>query len=234
MSKTSPLKLLVYLLAIICISCQSNNSATQVQDSTAKLPVVAAVYKEKPIESDGPTAIDSNYLLQQIKKVSKKAERENYSTQYAILSDLGLHSGSKRIFLINLATKKIVKSGLVTHGSGTTYQPIGVRLYSNVNGSLCSSLGMYKVGGHYQGQYGLAYKLFGLDNGNSNAYARAIVLHSHSCVPDATTNETICQSWGCPTVSPTFLKTLAGYIDDSEKPMLLYLFDSVKENASAK
>jgi hypothetical protein len=190
---------------------------------------VTMVNEDIPIQaaSDGPNKTDSLYLTQQINKTIKRAIKENYSSAYAILCDLGLHSGSKRIFLVDLQTKNIIKMGLVTHGSSTTYQQAGVRLYSNTNGSLCSSLGMYKVGNHYQGQYGLAYKLYGLDKENSNAYTRAIVLHSHSCVPDVTTEDAICQSWGCPTVSSKFLQTLAEYIDQSSKPMLLYIFDSV-------
>jgi hypothetical protein len=74
----------------------------------------------------------------------------------------------------------------------------------------------------------LAYKLTGLDVSNSNAYARAVVLHSYQYVPDEESEAAICQSWGCPMVSSNFLKVLSAYIDASHQPILLDVFDSGK------
>lgn len=83
-----------------------------------------------------------------------------------------------------------------------------------------------KIGSSYKGKFGLAYKLHGLDATNSNAYKRFVVLHSHECVPE---NETaplpICQSDGCPTVSPDFLKTLSIIIDSSKRAVLLSIYE---------
>lgn len=64
-------------------------------------------------------------------------------------------------------------------------------------GSGCTSLGKYKIGGAYQGQFGLAYKLYGLDSTNSNAYQRNVVLHAYDRVPDNEVYKEICQSSGC-------------------------------------
>jgi hypothetical protein len=75
------------------------------------------------------------------------------------------------------------------------------------------------------GKFGLAFKLYGLDATNDNAYNRAVVLHAHSCVPNEETAPIpICQSWGCPTVAPAFLTALKSYLDNSEKPVLLYVY----------
>jgi hypothetical protein len=53
-----------------------------------------------------------------------------------------------------------------------------------------------------------------------------VVLHAHSCVPDDENAPLpICQSNGCPTVSPNFLQTLAAYIDKSKKPVLLWIYE---------
>jgi hypothetical protein len=50
-------------------------------------------------------------------------------------------------------------------------------------------------------------------------------LHAHSCVPNEETAPVpICQSWGCPTVAPSFLTALKTYLDNSEKPVLLYVY----------
>ena len=75
------------------------------------------------------------------------------------------------------------------------------------------------------GKFGLAYKLYGLDSTNSKAFERFVVLHAHSCVPNEEIDpEPLCQSWGCPTVSPEFLQELKKYIDASEKPILLWIY----------
>jgi hypothetical protein len=72
----------------------------------------------------------------------------------------------------------------------------------------------------------LAYKLHGQDSTNSNAFKRYVVLHAHECVPAGEVDPyPICQSDGCPTVSPAYLKKLAATIDGSPRPILLWIFD---------
>jgi hypothetical protein len=111
----------------------------------------------------------------------------------------------------------------VTHGSGRNV--LSSIQFSNSANSLCTSLGKYKIGNSYNGKFGLAFKLYGLDATNSNAYNRFVVLHAHTCVPNAETAPLpICESWGCPTVAPLFLKELKQYIDRSEKPVLLDIY----------
>jgi hypothetical protein len=81
------------------------------------------------------------------------------------------------------------------------------------------------VGNSYTGRFGLAFKLHGLDKTNNNAFARFVVLHSHSCVPETEVNDEICQSNGCPTVSPGFLQQLNSIIKTSKKPVLLWIYE---------
>jgi hypothetical protein len=57
------------------------------------------------------------------------------------------------------------------------------------------------------GRFGRAYKLYGLDSTNSQAFWRNIVLHSFSYVPEAETDPyLICNSLGCPMVEAGFLQ----------------------------
>ena len=97
--------------------------------------------------------------------------------------------------------------------------------FSNADGSHCTAVGKYKIGNPYMGRFGLAYKLYGLDSTNSNAFKRYVVLHAHDCVPNDEVFTEICQSDGCPTVSPNFLKKLQRLIDDSPKPVLLWIYE---------
>lgn len=153
------------------------------------------------------------------------AQQKNYATDYAFLIDMKAHSGSKRFYVYRFDKKQILYKGLVTHGNcGETF--LTGRRYGNTVGCNCSSLGKYKIGNKYYGRFGLAYKLYGLDTSNSNAFERYVVLHAHSCVPDEEVKPfPICQSNGCPTVSPAFLKTLETYIDKSRKPVLMWIFE---------
>ena len=50
--------------------------------------------------------------------------------------------------------------------------------FSNEFGSHASSNGTYTTGDYYHGKYGLSMKVRGLDHTNSNAEARAIVIHN--------------------------------------------------------
>ena len=150
------------------------------------------------------------------------AKQKGYNTNYAFLVDMKLPSGSNRFFVYDFKKDTVVKAGLVTHGYGPGDQSIS---FSNVPGSYCTSLGKYKIGNHYNGRFGLAYKLYGLDSSNSNAINRYVVLHTHACVPSsAVAPQHICMSQGCPTVAPAFLTELRTYLDKAEKPILLYIF----------
>ena len=150
--------------------------------------------------------------------------REGYNTSVCFLIDMNLPSGQKRFFVYDLARDSIINSGLVTHGRCNEDWLEG-RRYNNVVGGGCTSLGKYRIGKPYQGRFGLAYKLYGLETTNSQAYRRYVVLHSHDCVPENPVAGEICQSDGCPTVSPGFLKGVQSIIDRSEKPILLWIFD---------
>lgn len=151
--------------------------------------------------------------------------QKNMSTEVCFLLDLRIHNGKKRFFVYDIQKDSILQSGLVTHGDcGERY--LSTVRYSNQPGSQCSSVGRYKVGVTYRGIFGKSYRLHGLDSSNSNALKRALVIHSHSCIPETEIYpDQICNSQGCTTVAPAFLKTLSSYIDRRKKPILLWVLD---------
>ncbi|MBZ4190140.1 murein L,D-transpeptidase catalytic domain family protein [Niabella sp. 3A5MI-3] len=148
-----------------------------------------------------------------------------FNSGIAFLIDMKRAASQNRFFVYDLNRDSIIAAGLVTHGRCGEKWLEG-RRYSNTVGSMCTSLGNYRIGNPYQGRFGLAYKLYGLDSSNSNAFERYVVLHSHACVPEAETDYEICQSDGCPTVSPGFLKQLQAIIDASPRPILLSIYES--------
>lgn len=150
--------------------------------------------------------------------------RKKFCKNYCFLIDMRIASGKKRFFVYDLLKDSVAAAGMVTHGSGSQTNTEALQ-FSNMEHSLASSLGKYRVGEEYTGQYGLAFKLFGLEATNSNAYARAVVLHAHPLVPETEVwPNNICTSWGCPTVNPDFLLVLKGYIRKADKPVLLWVF----------
>jgi hypothetical protein len=148
----------------------------------------------------------------------------NYNTDKCFLIDMSQPSGSKRFYIYDLQKDTLQNAGLVAHGNCFEYWLEG-RRYSNVVGSGCTSLGKYKIGVAYTGKWGYSYKLHGLEKTNNNALERTVVLHAHSCVSETETTDEICQSNGCPTVSSNFLKGLKTIINNSKKPVLLWIYE---------
>ena len=136
-----------------------------------------------------------------------------------------LHSGKKRFYVYDFAKETIAASGLVAHGSCNKNYLQNAEFKNDV-GCGCSAFGKYKIGNEYPGRFGKAYKLYGLDTSNSNAFERYIVLHSYNCVPDeATYPQPICNSLGCTMVSGNFLVILSSYIQKTKKPLVLWMLN---------
>jgi hypothetical protein len=205
-------KLCFALLLLACIYCSGRKESNTRCSKTTP----AAHFKEA--EEVQRVHTYANQLL-------AYAKLNNYATDYAFLFDVKAHSGSKRFYVYSFSKNKVIHKGLVTHGNcGEAF--LTGRRYGNTVGCNCSSLGKYKIGNSYYGRFGLAYKLHGLESSNHKAFERFVVLHAHSCVPDEEVKPyPICQSNGCPTVSPNFLQTLATYIDKSKKPLLLWMYE---------
>jgi hypothetical protein len=152
--------------------------------------------------------------------ILEKFEERGYDGRYAFYADLQIPSNEYRFFVLDLHTRQIVDRGLTLHGREDEQ---GKPLYSNVPDSNTSSRGMYQVSYRYKGSFGKAFKLKGLDETNSNAFKRAIVLHAWYGVPDKPTGSYMINSQGCPTVSPNFLDRLEAYIQQNGQAVLLYM-----------
>jgi len=151
--------------------------------------------------------------------------QKKMNDRICFLIDLNIHNGKKRFFVYDIQKDSILHAGLVTHGDCKERYLSDVR-YSNQPGSQCSSVGKYKVGVQYKGIFGKSYRLHGLDSTNNNALKRAVVIHSHDCIPEKEIYPNqICNSQGCATVAPAFLTTISSYIDQSKKPILLWVLD---------
>jgi hypothetical protein len=92
--------------------------------------------------------------------------------------DFSKPSAMPRFYILDTYSGR-VSSHLVAHGRGSDPEHSGwLRRFSNSVGSYASSNGAYITGDYYPGRYGRSLRLSGLDYSNSNAEARAIVVHS--------------------------------------------------------
>ncbi|MFG4000544.1 murein L,D-transpeptidase catalytic domain-containing protein [Flavobacterium aquidurense] len=147
-----------------------------------------------------------------------------YNSNIAFFLDMKIESGKNRFFIYDLKHNKILHKGLVGHGSGSETGTYGKLKFSNVNSSNCSSLGKYAIGSSYSGRFGKAYKLYGLDTTNSNAFDRNIVLHKYKDVPFEEQLNPICNSLGCPMVNEKFFEVIEKKIDNSKKKIILVMY----------
>jgi hypothetical protein len=161
-------------------------------------------------------------LVEHSHQLKTYAAAQKASTQYGILIDMSLNSSKKRFFVVNLQNDSVVISGLCCHGQCGNYWSEEVK-FGNTPGCGCSSEGRYKVGVKYNGSFGTAYKLHGLDATNNKAFERFVVFHSHSCVYESE-GIPICRSDGCPTVALAVLKQTEKILDKSEKPVLMWIY----------
>ena len=184
-----------------------------------------------PKNNHGISSSSKNVAVQtkldnQIKEVKSYAAANHYNQEVAFLIDLSIPSNQYRFFVVDLKNNKILSKGLVAHGSGSEKGKTRGKLkFSNEDGSYCSSLGKYIVKESYDGKFGKAYRLAGLDKTNSNAMSRAIVLHQYSTVPEKEVASPIVLSLGCPMVSPGFFSTLETYIDKPRQNIVLYMYE---------
>ncbi|WP_413558489.1 murein L,D-transpeptidase catalytic domain family protein [Bdellovibrio sp. HCB209] len=121
------------------------------------------------------------------------------NTDVLSVIDFSLYSGKPRFHVINMKTGE-VWSVRTAHGKGSDPDHDGyANSFSNVSGSNASSIGIYKTAETYSGSHGYSLRLDGLSSTNSNARARAVVVHGADYVSES--NVTQGRSWGCPAVA---------------------------------
>jgi hypothetical protein len=115
------------------------------------------------------------------------------------IADFSLASSVPRFHLFNLTDGR-VKSLLVAHGRGSDPAHTGwLERFSNEPHSYATSSGAFRTDRIYAGEHGPSISLAGLDNTNSNAASRAIVVHGAWYVSESIAKErrVLGRSEGC-------------------------------------
>lgn len=134
--------------------------------------------------------------------------------------DYSLPSTARRLWVFDMAGCRLLFHELVAHGRNSGEDLATV--FSNVQGSLMTSLGAFVTGATYQGKNGYSLRLRGMEPGvNDLAEARAIVMHGAPYVSDEFAHKAgrLGRSWGCPALRPEIAHEL---IDAIKERSLLY------------
>ncbi len=162
-----------------------------------------------------------------------KSNEEIQESEYIALIDLGKHSSEERFYLINLHSGE-VDAFLTAHGRGSDLDNDGwAETFNNISGSGASSLGAYRVGSRYISssltrsncrnerncRNTEAIRLHGLEETNSNALNRGIVIHRAWYVRD----NNVGRSLGCPSLKSTDYDYINSKLTIGS---FVYIFDS--------
>lgn len=165
-------------------------------------------------------------MAERAKELLEYCRREGYNTRVALFVDLSRHSGRRRFVAWDMVRMVPIFTSPVSHGSGSERSHVrsAYARFSNEDGSHLSSLGRAVVAERYEGRYGVAYRLDGLEVTNSNLRSRYVVLHgwehttSYPIWPRATVG-----SFGCPVLS----RRMMARVDEllrQEKDVILEVF----------
>src|SRR5436190_12523540 len=134
---------------------------------------------------------------------TQKASEEGLLKRRDLLTviDYSLPSTQPRLFVFNLATRKLLFRELVAHGRNSGDNE--ATFFSNSPGSLATSLGLFVTADTYTGHNGYSLRLKGLEEGiNDMAWDRAIVMHGAYYVSQEAIRVLgrLGKSWGCPAI----------------------------------
>ncbi|QMU30243.1 murein L,D-transpeptidase catalytic domain family protein [Adhaeribacter radiodurans] len=185
-------------------SYKTKSENTHISGATAEALRFAAfqvdvykLYEEIGLEKSGLTLDVFNDAL--LGYLNLKAQGQLSDKKLLTVVDFNKPSTEKRLWVIDLADKKVLFNSLVAHGKNSG-ENLAEQFDNTVN-SEKSSLGFYVTQDIYMGKHGTSLKLVGMDeNFNTNALERCVVMHGADYVSDAfiTQHGRLGRSQGCP------------------------------------
>jgi len=145
----------------------------------ASIPAVATAPRPTTTPTAEPASTAPlNELMQRARAAMDQHQDVIVHRDVIGIADFNVPSRLPRFSIVDLASGRAQRL-LVAHGRGSDPAHSGwLQRFSNVSGSNATSSGAYLTGQAYSGSHGPSRRLAGLDPENSNAEARAIVIHS--------------------------------------------------------
>lgn len=178
--------------------------------------LLAALHSAAP-DAD-PAVLD---LALQARRCAIRHGAVSNGSRLAVI-DYSRPSTQRRLWIFDLSQPSLLFDEYVAHGRGS-----GENLaqhFSNVDGSLQSSLGLFTTAETYDGDNGYSLRMDGLEPGvNDNARSRLLVMHGAWYVDPllASTQGRIGRSLGCPALRPAIARPL---IDALKQGQLLFAY----------
>lgn len=136
-------------------------------------------------------------------------QQKGMDTDICILVDYSVPSGLNRLYVWDFQKKKVIYECMAAHGEGHGEPRKAAPKFSNEENSWLSSLGKCRIAERYDGQFGIAYRLDGLEESNSNVRKRCVVLHAYSTIlPFQIYPFRSARSKGCVMISPRAMKKI--------------------------
>jgi hypothetical protein len=187
--------------------------------STAALAAPASVLRSTgspsrsvPMELGGL----SPGLYRQAQLAYDKVQHDGHARrERLVVIDYTRPSTEQRLWVFDLHRQTLLFKELVAHGKNTG--DVNARTFSNVPGSLQTSVGVFVTNEIYQGKHGKSLRLDGLELGfNDRARERAIVIHGADYVGDRVVRQQgrLGRSWGCPALATAVASEVIDAIAD--------------------
>ena len=175
---------------------------TGVADTTGSYDVADGAEVSSAYSHIDPNKIVPQALLSKALNYFDKNKSRLSNQDYIVVIDYKQHNTKERFFLIDMSSGH-VEPYLVAHGKGSDPSFSGYSTkFSDIDGSLMSSLGFFITAETYYGSNGFSLKLDGQSPTNSNARSRAIVIHGAEYV----TPGSVGRSWGCPALEMRYFE----------------------------
>ncbi len=156
-----------------------NDSAIADVNTNNAVSQYSFLYNQLNLDSLGLSQEAFNYGLQGYSDMVSNGEVKKNNLLSIV--DFSLPSSKKRLFIIDVATGKLLFNTFVSHGRNSGKEM--ATEFSNDLNSFKSSLGFFVTGNTYSGEHGYSMRLEGMEAGiNDNAYNRSIVVHAANYV----------------------------------------------------
>jgi hypothetical protein len=213
--------------------------AASLAGCVADVPHRSATVPAPPEAATHRRAETSATLLSRVTVAAPKADREvlalalrarscaiqqglaKSDSRLAVI-DYSQPSTERRLWVFDVDHSRLLFDDYVAHGKGSGENH--ARKFSNEDGSLQSSIGLFRAGETYVGGNGYSLRLDGLEPGvNDNARARLLVMHGAWYVDplQALKQGRLGRSFGCPALRPAVAHAV---IDTLKQGQLLFAY----------
>jgi hypothetical protein len=189
------------LLAVLTCACQKGDEANLIRkfenkEEGSTVQTAKMIFLNARADTAG---VSFRAFLAAFEGFQKIKHKQHLKDNILTVIDFDKASTAKRMAIFDLEKQKTILQTYVAHGrnSGDNF----ARNFSNINGSLQSSLGFYAVTSPYVGKYGKSLLLEGLEKGiNDLARAREIVMHPADYASESFIRNSgrLGRSFGCP------------------------------------